>query len=154
MIKNRHLALAVCALALGMNTPVMAEKMATPNTGHVLEDHNKEIRADHYEGKTFETEKEAMIAFFENMRNIARILEKDDELEFLDMENIHEISYTLETALEKLKTSGKLPEQNHKKMSASLEAVHIASEEQEEETIRREFDNLNRQYLLLNRDAS
>jgi hypothetical protein len=80
----------------------------------------QEEHADHYEPEPSETFTDAVENFNTYNARVAEILEKE-ELSFEDMEQIHQYTYTIETALAKINdTLEDLP--------ATLERVHLASE--------------------------
>lgn len=77
-------------------------------------------RVDHYGAKEAATLEEAVANFAEYNAKLSAVLEKS-ELESADLETIHELTYTLETALAKIRDDlGSLAE--------TLEALHLASE--------------------------
>ena len=97
--------IASTALALALAVPASAQE---------------EEHADHYEPVPSETFAEAVENFNEYNARVGEILEKE-ELSFEDMEQIHQYTYTIETALAKInETLEDLP--------ATLERVHLASE--------------------------
>ena len=77
-------------------------------------------RPDHYEGKSAETLEQALINFSETNARVAEILAQD-ELTLIDLANIHELTYTLENALERM-------DEEYDLMQAQLEELHLASE--------------------------
>ena len=87
-------------------------------------------RPDHYQGKVAETPEQARANFAEYNARLAAILARD-ELAPMDMVQVHELTYTLENALEVLKPS--VPG-----LAESLEAVHQASERLEAAVVRAE----------------
>jgi hypothetical protein len=79
-----------------------------------------EERLDHFIGKPSETLEAALSNFSEYNHKLSVIL-KQDKLSPVDMQNIHELTYTLENALEKINAS-------MIELAALLEAVHVGSE--------------------------
>ncbi|MCC5811502.1 MAG: hypothetical protein JJU06_14120 [Ectothiorhodospiraceae bacterium] len=77
-------------------------------------------RIDHFEGLSAETLEEAVANFSEYNNRLAGILEKES-LSDDDLLRIHELTYTLENALEKINVE--LSE-----LAETLEELHIASE--------------------------
>ena len=77
-------------------------------------------RPDHYKGKRAETPEQARAYFAEYNAKLAAILAKDT-LAPMDMVQVHELTYTLENAIEVLEPSVA-------GLSESLEEVHQASE--------------------------
>lgn len=77
-------------------------------------------RADHFEGKPADTLAEAVANMSEYNKQLAAILAQE-ALSPQDMHNVHQLTYTLENALERIHAElGDLAE--------LLEAVHVASE--------------------------
>jgi SMC interacting uncharacterized protein involved in chromosome segregation len=87
-------------------------------------------RPEHFEGERSETLEEA----FENLREynakLHAIIERD-ELTAAEMSEIHQLSYTLENALERI-------EDEVEDLAEVLEEVHVASEEMDRETVRKQ----------------
>lgn len=79
-----------------------------------------EERPDHFKGKSSETLEQAVANFSEYNGKLADLLAKD-ALSPHDLHQVHELTYTLENALEKL--NAELTE-----LANTLEAVHVASE--------------------------
>ena len=77
-------------------------------------------RPDHYEGKPSETLEQALTNFSETNAHIAKILAQD-EVTLTDMEKIHEMTYTLENALERI-------DEEYAVLQEQLEEFHLASE--------------------------
>lgn len=79
-----------------------------------------EERPDHFKGKPSETLEQAVVNFSEYNGKLADLLAKD-ALSPHDLHQVHELTYTLENALEKI--NAELTE-----LANTLEAVHVASE--------------------------
>ena len=82
---------------------------------------------DHFEGKPARDLKQAVA----NLRAYSKKLESrinGDELSAEDMHAIHEMSYTLENALQRL-------DHELDDIAENLEAVHLASERQDHDTV-------------------
>lgn len=79
-----------------------------------------EERFDHFKGEPSETLEQAVTHFSTYNDKLAEVLERDD-LEMADLVGIHELTYTLENALEKI--NEELAE-----LTVVLEALHVASE--------------------------
>lgn len=77
-------------------------------------------RPDHYQGKPAETLEQAMANFAEYNQKLADILGKK-ELQAADMHKVHELTYTLENALEKIRDE-------LEELAETLEDIHVASE--------------------------
>lgn len=86
-----------------------------------------EDRPDHYEGEPAETLEQAVANLSEYNARLQAIISKD-ELSDADHAEIHELTYTLENAL------GKMREELDA-MAENLEAVHLASEERDADVI-------------------
>jgi len=81
---------------------------------------NAEGRPDHYEGKPAETLEQAVANFSEYNTKLEAILAKN-ELSARDLNEIHQLTYTLENALEKINME-------FSDLADVLEEVHVASE--------------------------
>ena len=92
--------------------------------------HAGDDRPDHFRGEPSPTLEQAMVNFSEYNRQLGEILAKD-ELGPEDTAKIHELTYTLENALGKIKDGVELLEE-------SLEAVHVSSERFELDVVRTE----------------
>ncbi|MDC8446315.1 MAG: hypothetical protein LV471_10375 [Nitrosomonas sp.] len=79
-----------------------------------------EEKSGHFKGKPSETLEAALSNFTEYNDKLSAIL-KQDKLNPVDMQHIHELTYTLENALEKINAS-------MIELAALLEAVHVGSE--------------------------
>lgn len=111
---RRHLALAA-ALAVGLCA-------ANADTGHAEE------RVDHYAAREPATLQDAVTDFSEFNEKVAAVLARP-ELGSTDFEEVHELTYTLENALAKIR--GELND-----LADTLEALHLASEEHKVEATR------------------
>lgn len=85
-------------------------------------------RPDHFRGKSAETLSEAVANFSEYNQKLAAIVAQN-ELTPADMVKVHELTYTLENALEKI--DSELAE-----LADTLEEVHVASERLDAETVK------------------
>jgi hypothetical protein len=85
-------------------------------------------RPDHFKGQASETLEQALINLTEYNAKLAAILAKQ-QLEPIDMAEIHQLTYTLEVALEKL-------DDEIDTLKDVLEAVHKGSEMMEFEQVR------------------
>lgn len=101
-MKNLSILFAGVVLALGLSGAAHAE------------------RPDHFKGKPAETLSAAVTNFSDYNQQLAAILAKDS-LAPADMVKVHELTYTLENALEKI--SAELTA-----LAETLEEVHVASE--------------------------
>lgn len=85
-------------------------------------------RAEHFEGKQAETLEQALENFAEYNKKLRKLVEKD-ELSAKEMQKVHKLTYTLENAL------GKMDEEIDG-LKENLEAVHLASERADQDTVR------------------
>lgn len=99
----RSLSAAILAFSLAASSSVFADD-----------------RPDHYQGKPADTLEQAVANFSEYNKKLAQILAKK-ELVAADMHQVHELTYTLENALEKIRDE--LDD-----LEDVLEEVHQASE--------------------------
>ncbi len=79
-----------------------------------------EDRPEHFKGKVSETIDQALEHFSEHNQKLAKILAKES-LSPRDIAVVHELTYTLENALQKMNT-------NFSELAETLETVHLASE--------------------------
>ena len=96
----------------GMNVVGLVLLVASPA---VLAD-----RADHFEGKSADTLAEAVANMSEYNEQLAAILAQE-ALSPQDMHNVHQLTYTLENALERIRAEVV-------ELADVLETVHLASE--------------------------
>jgi plastocyanin len=137
-------ALAVLALAGGMTSPVWAEESVHGQD---------EERVEHYKGQAIETAEAAIKALRDNNAKIAALL-ASEEFGAVEMEDIHEISYTLETSIDKLiKERAGTPDKLGS-IDEAVQAVHYASEKQEEEELRAWFAKLEEAVATLDADSA
>lgn len=85
-------------------------------------------RPDHFQGESSETLEAAVSNFSEYNKKLADVLAKD-ELAPADMVQVHELTYTLENALEKIRDE-------LEDLADTLEEVHVASEKLDADEIR------------------
>lgn len=87
-------------------------------------------RPEHFEGERSDTIAEALDNLREYNAKLNAIIERN-ELTAAEMAEIHQLSYTLENALERI-------EDEVEDLAEVLEEVHIASEEMDRETVRKQ----------------
>lgn len=87
-----------------------------------------EERPDHFQGKKAESLGQAVAYLEVYGERLEDILEKD-ELSASDMAEVHQLTYTLENALQTVRES-------LKGTAATLEEVHLASETMDKETVK------------------
>ncbi|MAT50675.1 MAG: hypothetical protein CMK32_05775 [Porticoccaceae bacterium] len=85
-------------------------------------------RPGHYEGEPAETLEQAVANFSEYNRRLEAILGQG-ELSSRDLHEVHQLTYTLENALEKLR-------EEMEDLAEVLEEVHLASENADPETVK------------------
>jgi hypothetical protein len=85
-------------------------------------------RPDHYKGRESTTLEQARTHFAEANAELAKLLAQQ-ELDLNDLAQVHELSYTMENALERI--SAEVAQ-----MAIELEAVHVASEHADVQTVR------------------
>lgn len=85
-------------------------------------------RPDHFKGESSETLPQAVSNFSEYNQKLAALVNKD-ELTPAEMHQVHELTYTLENALERIRD-------DLKELADTLEEVHVASESADAETIK------------------
>lgn len=85
-------------------------------------------RPDHFEGKQSATLEEAVTNFAQTNAKLAEIVGKE-ELSDADMAEVHQLTYTIENALAKIRESAET-------MAVDLEEVHLASETGDTQTVR------------------
>lgn len=102
-------------------TLLLAGLLATTTT-------QAEEPTDHFEGKASNTLEEAVANFSEHNRRLAELLAQE-ELSMRDLGTIHELTYTLENALEKIN-------EETAEMAITLEEVHLGSETGDVERVR------------------
>lgn len=102
---------------------------------------NTTPKVQHYEGQEITTKDQALSAFAQNNAEIKAILDLDD-VSPSDLEKIHEISYTLEKAVDFL-ISEKLASQSKlEAIDEAVQALHYASEDHEKDTVQKWFVKL------------
>lgn len=84
-------------------------------------------RADHFEGEPSRTLDEALANFSEYNARLAEIVERD-VLDTQAVFEVHQLTYTLENALEKIR-------EELEALAEVLEEVHVASERNDGQTV-------------------
>lgn len=87
-----------------------------------------EQRPEHFEGEPAETLEQALANFSEYNDKLAAILAKD-ELSPKDLYEVHQLTYTLENALDKIRNE-------YEDLAETLEEVHVASEHNDTGTVK------------------
>ena len=106
------------------------------------DDHDHDHETAHYEAIEIGSADQAFKILDEKTGEIAAILKKEGELEFLELENIHEITYTLEASVDKIRDEKAADEAKIEVLDEAVQAIHFASEKQEEAKVREWFAKL------------
>ena len=101
----------------------------------------QEQRVEHYEAH-IGTADEAFKALDDKVAEIVVILKNQGEMEFVELEKIHEISYTLEAAIDKLRSSQAVAIDKVDVLDEAIQAIHFSSEKHEEAKTREWFAKL------------
>lgn len=110
-MRKSSMLFAGVALAMGLSAAVIADE-----------------RPDHFKGKSSATLSEAVANFSEFNEQLSVIVARDN-LEPADMVKVHELTYTLENALEKIRSE--LDD-----LADTLEEVHVASERMDADAVK------------------
>ena len=89
-----------------------------------------DARPDHYRGEASETLEQAVKNFSEYNGKLEAVLAAEGKMDLEQMDAIHQLTYTLENALEKIR-------KDLDGLAETLEQVHVASEHADEETVRK-----------------
>ena len=96
----------------------------------------------HYEAIEIESAAHALKILDKGTAEIAEILKQDGELEFTDLESIHEITYTLEASVDKIRDEKAAEDAKIDLLDEAVQAIHFASENQKEAEVRSWFAKL------------
>jgi hypothetical protein len=125
---------------------------ATPVTASASSDLNGEAveadRISHYEGQSFATKDQAISGLQDNNVKVKALLDSAD-FGVIEMEDIHQISYTLETAIDKLIADKSAATEKLEAVDEAVQAIHHASENHEEEKLRLWFAKLEQSVTAL-----
>ncbi len=110
-MKSTHKLVAAVLVALSLSMSAHAEQ-----------------RPDHFQGKPAETLNAALANFSEYNEQLSALLAKR-HLETADMAKVHELTYTLENALHKIRSE-------FDGLAETLEEVHVASERLDAGTVK------------------
>lgn len=140
VMKKTLCALGLCSsLLFSTALPAYADEHA---------DH-KEQHVEHYDAIKIESSEHALKTLKAKTTEIGVVLSKEGELEFTDLENIHEISYTLEDAVDYLREEKVADLEKIDAIDEAVQALHYASENQEEEKTRTWFATLEEHVMAL-----
>ncbi len=134
-MKKIMMVLGVSVFTFGLNVPVMAE-----DHGHAHEDAQEST--EHYQGDKIETAAQGLEVLKTKVAAIADILKKEGELEFLELEEIHELSYSLENGIDFIVSEKAAAEAQTDAVDEAVQAIHYASENGEEVKTREWFEKL------------
>lgn len=145
---KKLLLLSCTAVFLGGSfVPVLADDHnhdhhheAEHHDDHDDHDHDDD-RIHHYEGAEIHSSEEAVKILNEENAKIAAILEAE-KLTDANLEKIHEISYSLENAIDKLIAEKAGSKTQLESIDEAIQAVHYASENHEEAKVREWFAKL------------
>lgn len=113
-----------------------------------------EDRVEHYEGQAVADQAEAVKSLDTHNAQIIERL-KNETLSAADLEKIHEISYSLETAVDFLISEKTLPEAKLGAVDEAVQAIHSHSENHHEQEVREWSGKLDLAIAdLENKDAS
>lgn len=86
-----------------------------------------DTRPDHFEGKPSDTLAQALTNLSEYNERLQQVLARDS-LSAAELNEVHQLTYTLENALEKIR-------EEYAQLAEVLEEVHVASETNDPETV-------------------
>ena len=104
-------------------------------------DHGHEEEIQHYTAEDVKTIAEAHVVLESKKQEIQEILE-DKNLSVAALEEIHQISYTLEAATDRLIQDKAHAENMLAELDEAVQAIHYASEKHEAESVREWFTTL------------
>ncbi|MDB2682917.1 cupredoxin domain-containing protein [Alphaproteobacteria bacterium] len=113
----------------------LATSFLIPLTAHAEES------VQHYAAQSIQGKEEALKTFEKKNAEISKLL-KFEKLQDSNLETIHEISYTLEAAIDKLIALKSAPEEKLGTIDEAVQALHHASEDHNEEQTREWFTKL------------
>lgn len=103
----------------------------SPTLSIAAESTSQKARPDHYVHTKFETKEQALEGLNTKIKEIDNILSKTGDIEFTDLEAVHEKSYTLEAAVDKLRAEKYADDAKINALDEAVQAIHSASENQE-----------------------
>ncbi len=99
------------------------------------------MRVDHYKAN-IENLEEATGAFDREITKISGMLEKNEKLGGAEFESIHEASYTLEAAIDKMRAENNVASHKLDMVDEAVQALHFSSEQRNEIRVRKWFEKL------------
>lgn len=137
-MKKLWMIAGISVITLGAMQPVNVYAVDAVQQGH--DDH--EGQPEHYKAVEVTSVEHAKEVLNEKTAAIGEVLTKEGELEFLDMEGIHEVTYSLEAAVDKLRDEKAMDMAQVEAIDEAVQAMHFASENQEENVLREWFPKL------------
>ncbi|MGH1456229.1 MAG: DUF6746 family protein [Alphaproteobacteria bacterium] len=132
-MKKLMTVLGVCVLSVAAPVCGFAEEQAAAS---------EEPRTDHYKGAVVETSEQALGLLNEKIDEIGAVLKNEGELEFTELEHIHELSYSLETGIDFIIAEKTAVSAQTDAVDEAVQAIHYASENGEEAKTREWFVKL------------
>ncbi len=130
-MKKLMTVLSISVLAIGAPCFVFAN-----------DDAPKEERTHHYKGTVIESSAHGVEVLNEKIGEIGEILKNEGELEFTDLEHIHELSYSLEAGIDYIIAQKSASTDQTDAVDEAVQAIHFASENGEEVITREWFVKL------------
>ena len=97
---------------------------------------------EHYKAVEITSVDHANTVLDEKTAAIGEVLKTEGELEFLQFEEIHEVTYSLEAAIDKIRDEKAMDMAKVDSIDEAIQAIHFASENQEEAVVREWFPKL------------
>jgi hypothetical protein len=101
------------------------------------------MRVDHYEAKAYATSQDALNSLKDNAKTISRLTKVAGEIDVVVLEGIHEISYSLEAAIDKIRVDESLNEKAVNAIDEAVQAIHFASEKHKSPAVKEWSEKLN-----------
>ncbi|MGB0719541.1 MAG: DUF6746 family protein [Bdellovibrionales bacterium] len=140
-------------LFLLSTTAILIGGFATLAIAETDHDHHDEAPIQHYEAQSFENVAAAKQGLIDNNAKIAELL-KSETLSGAQLEKIHEISYTLENAIDTLIAEKAGVQAKLESVDEAVQAIHHASEDHEESHVREWFPKLEQAVADLDSEAA
>ncbi len=96
----------------------------------------------HYKGEKIESAEQGFDLLDKEIERIGVIMEKEGELEFTELESIHEVTYTMENVVDYFRANNSVDAAKIDAVDEAVQAIHYSSENQEEEKLREWFPKL------------
>lgn len=150
-MRNLFASVALCSVALFGSAALACEEHAK-----LEQESMQEERVMHYEVEAPKTEAAAMALLQSKANEVSELLAKNAKLDDNQMESIHEKSYSLEAAINKLReaTAEKSKEAALDGVDEAVQELHYASESHKEEQVRQSFASLEAHLIQLKTIAS